>query len=279
MNSDGTPRPLVEASIVDERIGRLRFANPARRHALSTDVLTALTEGLAGFSARSLPAVVLTSGTGQDVWSAGFDISEMALDRDPLAYGKPLERFLHNVRSYPGVVIAMVSGSVWGGAVDLVMSCDLVIADRTATFAITPVNIGLPYTTSGLLRFLNNLPIHILKEMFLCAKPLDADRAAHFGVINRLVDTEDLESTTLEVARGLVLKAPLAVQAIKEQLRILEDLQPMPVHAMERIAELRRAACEGDDFKEGVQAFLARRAPNFGTSGNEGAGLPDRSDL
>ena len=279
MTFDEAPHPVVKASIVEERIGRLSFVNPSRRHALSMDVLKGLTEGLAGFAARGLPVVVLTGGAGQDVWSAGFDISEMTLDRDPLAYSKPLERFLHHVRCYPGVVIAMVSGSVWGGAVDLIMSCDLVIADQTATFAITPVNIGLPYTTSGLLRFLNNLPIHTLKEMFFCAKPLNADRATHFGVINRLVDTEHLEATTIEMARDITLKAPMAVQAVKEQLRILEDLQPMPVDAMERIAELRRKACESADFKEGIAAFLARRRPDFGKAGDEGAGFSDRTDL
>ena len=207
--------------------------------------------------------MVLTRGVGQDVWSAGFDIGEMAGDRDPLAHGKPLEQFLNQVRSYPGVVIAMVSGSVWGGAVDLVMSCDLVIADRSAQFAITPANIGFPYTTSGLLRFINSVPIHILKEMFFCAEPLNAERATHFGVVNRLMESGELEAATLELAHGIALKAPLAIRAVKEQLRILEDLQPMPVHAMERIAELRRQACESADFTEGLDAFLTRRRPKF----------------
>ena len=264
MSSGETAEVFVKESIDDKRIGRIVFGNPKRRHALSTPLLNALTEGLIKFSAQKLPVVILTSGVGQDVWSAGFDIGEMVNDRDPLAHGKPLERFLQHVRSYPGVVIAMVSGSVWGGAVDLVMSCDLVIADHSATFAITPANIGLPYTTSGLLRFFNNLPIHTLKEMFFCAKPLEAERATHFGVINRLVDRESLEAVSLEVASDIACKAPKAVQIIKEELRILEDFQPMPVHAMERIAELRRQACESEDFTEGLEAFLTRRQPRFG---------------
>ena len=274
MMPEEAPGLFVKESIIEELIGQLRFANPTRRHALSTDLLSALTEGLLRFSAQGLPVVILTSGAGQDVWSAGFDISEMARDRDPLAYGKPLEQFLYYVRSYPGVVIAMVSGSVWGGAVDLVMSCDLVIADRSAKFSITPVNIGLPYTTSGLLRFMNNLPIHTLKEMFFCAKPLDAERATHFGVINQLVETQSLEVTTLEVARTIAGKAPMAVRVVKEQLRILEDLQPMPVDAMERIAELRRRACESKDFTEGLDAFLTRRQPEFGNTDGVGEDGP-----
>ena len=72
---------------------------------------------------------------------------------------------------------------------------------------------------------------------------------------------------TREVARNIALKAPLAVRAVKEQLHILEDLQPMPVHAMERIAELRRQACESADFTEGLEAFLTRRPAKFGDRG------------
>jgi N-acetylated-alpha-linked acidic dipeptidase len=131
------------------------------------------------------------------------------------------------------------------------MSCDLVVADRSARFAMTPANIGLPYTTSGLLRFFNNLPIHLLKEMFFCAQSLDAEWAERFGMVNRLVGRDNLEATSLELARGIAGKAPLAIQAIKEQLRILEDLQPMSVQAMEQIAELRRRSCESADFSEG----------------------------
>lgn len=253
----------VSVKIVDERIGQLVFSNPTRRHALSADLLDALDAHLVELAAQRIPVVILTSGVGQDVWSAGHDLGELAHDRDPLAYGKPLERTLRRVRAYPGVVIAMVSGSVWGGAVDLAMSCDLVAADRSARFAMTPANIGLPYTTSGLLRFFNNLPIHVLKEMFFCAKPLDAERAERFGLVNCLVDSDGLEAAALDLARGIAGKAPLAIQAVKEQLRILEDLKPMPVQAMEQIAELRRRACESDDFREGLEAFAERRPPTF----------------
>jgi methylmalonyl-CoA decarboxylase len=253
----------VTSRITEDRIGKIVFSNPSRRHALSADLLLALESRLAELAEQRVPVVLLGSGVGQDVWSAGHDLGELAHDRDPIAYGKPLERVLRAVRAYPGVVIAMVSGSVWGGAVDLAMSCDLVVADRSARFSMTPANIGLPYTTSGLLRFFHNLPIHVLKEMFFCALPLGAERAAHFGVINHLVESNMLEAATLEMARGIAAKAPLAVRAVKEQLRIMEDLQPLPVQALEQIAELRRQACESEDFSEGLEAFSKRRQPQF----------------
>ena len=253
----------VSSRVIEDRIGRIVFSNPARRHALSADLLEALEQHLLQLAAQRVPVLLLGSGVGQEVWSAGHDLGELAHDRDPIAYGKPLERVLRAIRAYPGVVIAAVSGSAWGGAVDLAMSCDLVVADRSARFSMTPANIGLPYTTSGLLRFFHNLPIHVLKEMFFCALPLTAERALQFGVVNRLTDSNMLEATALDMARGIAAKAPLAVRAVKEQLRIMEDMQPLPVQAMEQIAELRRQACASADFSEGLEAFGGRRQPLF----------------
>jgi methylmalonyl-CoA decarboxylase len=258
-----TSSATVTVNIVDERIARVVFSNPTHRNALSAQLLASLDESLAALASHRIPVVILGSEVGQPVWSAGHDIRELQHDRDPIAYGKPLEQVLRRIRAYPGVVIALISGSVWGGAVDLAMSCDLVVADHSASFAMTPANIGLPYTTSGLLRFFNNLPIHVLKEMFFTAQKLDAERAERFGVINRLVDSETLEATALDMAQGIAGKAPLAIAAVKEQLRILEDLQPMPVRAMEQIAELRRQACESADFTEGLAAFTERRPAVF----------------
>ncbi|MFK3822701.1 methylmalonyl-CoA decarboxylase [Pseudomonas yamanorum] len=253
----------VSLTLLDKRIARLVFSNPSQRNALSAQLLNGLDESLVALAAQGVGVVILGAEVGHSVWSAGHDIGEVAHDRDPVAYGKPLEQVLRRIRAYPGVVIAAISGSAWGGAVDLAMSCDMVVADHNASFAMTPANIGLPYTTSGLLRFFNNLPIHVLKEMFFCAQKLDVERAERFGVINRLVATDALEATALEIARGIAAKAPLAIQAVKEQLRILEDLQPMPVQAMEQIAELRRQACESADFGEGLAAFAERRPPVF----------------
>lgn len=258
-----TSSTTVTVNIVDERIARVVFSNPTHRNALSAQLLASLDESLTALASQRIPVVILGSEVGQPVWSAGHDIRELQHDRDPIAYGKPLEQVLRRIRAYPGVVIALISGSVWGGAIDLAMSCDLVVADQSVSFAMTPANIGLPYTTSGLLRFFNNLPIHVLKEMFFTAQKLDAERAERFGVINRLVDSEVLEATALDMAQGIAAKAPLAIAAVKEQLRILEDLQPMPVQAMEQIAELRRQACESADFTEGLAAFIERRPAVF----------------
>ena len=100
----------VTVDMVDERIARVRFANPARRHALDAPLLDALVARLDALAGHRPPPVVILSNDGSgDVWSAGHDLRELADDRDPLAYGKPLERALRRVRTYPGAVIAAVA--------------------------------------------------------------------------------------------------------------------------------------------------------------------------
>ncbi|MDR5804782.1 methylmalonyl-CoA decarboxylase [Caballeronia sp. LZ001] len=257
-------REKVHVTTLADRVVCLDFSNPSARHALDTEILAQFAEHLTLLaSAPNAPVVIVRNPSGDKVWSSGHDLKELQEDRDPLAYGKPLEVALRAVRAYPGVVIAAVSGSVWGGAVDLVMSCDLVIAERNAQFSITPSNIGLPYSTSGLLRFFNNLPVHVLKEMFFCAKPLGIEQAVQHGVVNHVVDKGHLNDAALDYARTIAAKAPLAIRAVKEQLRILEDAVPVPVSAMERIAELRKQACESVDFEEGLRAFSERRTATF----------------
>ncbi len=157
----------------------------------------------------------------------------------------------------------MVHGSVWGGAFDLVLSCDVVIADETATFAITPANLGLPYNTTGLLHFLGRLPVNLIKEMFFTAAPLDAKQAKEWMVINHLVGSSALEAFTLELGATMATKAPLAMAVIKEQLRVLTDYQPVAAQVYERIQGLRRQAYDSEDYLEGLKAFTEKRPPVF----------------
>lgn len=256
--------PSAISIVVDGYIGVITLQNPAKRNALSRQMMRALVECLERFAARKVRVVVLRAPPEAKVWSAGHDIGELPQPgRDPLSYADPLEETLRAIRTFPGPVVAMVHGSVWGGAFDLVLSCDLVIADETATFAITPVNLGLPYNTTGLLHFTGRLRANVIKELFFTAAPAKADTALEWGIINHLVPAAELEAHTMALAQKMASKAPLAMAAIKEQLHILSDYQPIAAQVFERVQEMRRRAYESADYKEGVAAFLEKRAPVF----------------
>ncbi|MGO8875191.1 MAG: methylmalonyl-CoA decarboxylase [Acidimicrobiales bacterium] len=262
----GVPAPAQQAvrTEIQGRVGIVTLDDPRKRNALSAQLASSVTGALASLRAEDVRAVVLRAAAGLNVWSSGHDIDELPRGRrDPLAYNDPLEQLLRAIRSFPAPVLAMVHGAVWGGAFDLVLSCDVVVADESATFAITPANLGLPYNTTGLLHFLGRLPINLTKEMFFTAAPLDAQKAKEWLVINHLVPSDELERFTLELAATMATKSPLAIAVIKEQLRVLTDYQPIAAQVYERIQGLRREVYDSSDYLEGLKAFSEKRAPKF----------------
>lgn len=246
------------------QVGVISLDDQRTRNTLSAETSVGIIAALESLRAGGVRVVVLRAAAGLRVWSAGHDIAELPRGgRDPLGYNDPLEQLIRAIRTFPAPVVAMVHGSVWGGAFDLMLSCDLVVADETATFAITPVNLGLPYNTAGLLHFLGRLPINLIKEMFFTAAPLDALRARQWLVVNHLVDSADLEEFTIDLAATMASKSPMAIAVIKEQLRVLTDYQPIAAHVYERVQGLRREAYDSRDYLEGLKAFTEKRPPIF----------------
>lgn len=256
------PSMFVECQLADS-IGTLTLNQPAKRNALSHALIEELIAGLAEFQHAKARAVIIRAAPDVKVWSAGHDITELPQGADPLQYSDPLERLLRAVNTFPAPVIAMVHGSVWGGATDLVLSCDLAIGDETCSFAITPANLGLAYNTGGLLHFMRRLPLNKVKEMFFTAAPVSAEDAATWGILNHLVPSEKLEAFTYDLARLITTKAPLVIAAVKEQLRLLARAAPLTPDTFERVQELRQQVFRSEDYAEGIRAFMEKRKPQF----------------
>src|SRR5437868_374954 len=165
--------------ILSERtraIGTLTLNQHAKRNALSEALVEELITALADFQKAETRVVVIRAAGEAQVWSSGHDIAELPQGQDPLPYSDSFERALRAVKTFPAPIIAMVHGSVWGVATDLVLSCDIAIGDETSSFAVTPANIGLAYNTSGLLRFMRRLPLNLVKEMFFTGEPRSEER-------------------------------------------------------------------------------------------------------
>ena len=260
----GGPVDAVVQTAMQGQVGVITLADQHKRNAIGARMANGIMDALASLRAQNVRTVVIRAAEGMSVWSAGHDISELPRGRrDPLGYDDPLEGMLRAIRTFPAPVVAMVHGTVWGGALDLVLSCDLVIADETASFAITPANLGLPYNTTGLLHFVGRLPLNLIKEMFFTAAPLDAQKAKEWMVVNHLVASDELEAVTLELAAIMATKSPMAMAVIKEQLRVLTDYQPIAAQVYERLQGLRRQAYDSSDYLEGLRAFAEKRQPIF----------------
>jgi methylmalonyl-CoA decarboxylase len=208
--------------------------------------------------------VVLQAHPGAKVWSAGHDVDELPeTRRDPLGWDDPLRHLIREIENFPAPVIAMIEGTVWGGACETAFACDMIVASPGAAFAITPARIGVPYNVSGMVTFMNAAILRIVKEMAFTARPISAERAERLGVINHLVAAAELRTFTLDLARQIAANSPLSISVMKEQLRILSGAHPMSPQGFERVQGLRRVVYDSEDYREGIQAFKARRKPAF----------------
>lgn len=254
---------LVSAR-VEDRVATIVMTHQEKRNALSKALIDALLDGLELARAEKARAVVLRVETGSKVWSAGHDIKELPTSgRDPLHYSDPLEQLIRTIRQLPAPVIAMIEGGVYGGACEVVLSCDILIGTHTAAFASTPAKIGVPYNTTGLLNMLSAVGPRTLKEMLFTADPISAERAFELGILNHLVPAHQLESFTMTMAKRISENSPLSIAAMKEQLRILQNASPLSPETFERLQGLRRSVYDSRDYEEGVRAFLEKRAPRF----------------
>ncbi len=256
-------KPLVRIEYADS-IGTMAFDNYAKRNSLGADLIAEVIAGFESFKAKGARAVILRSADNEKVWSSGHDIDELPKENiDPLPYNDPLEQLLRAVKLFPAPVIAMVHGSVWGGACDLIMSCDLVIGDETSAFAITPAKLGLPYNMAGFLNFMTRVPLNIVKEMFFTADQITASRAEQSGIVNMLVPAAELEARTYAIAKTIASRSPASVAASKEAIHVLSEAIAMNPGTFEYIHGLRRDVYMGRDYKEGIRAFIEKRPPKY----------------
>jgi methylmalonyl-CoA decarboxylase len=209
--------------------------------------------------------LIIRATKGSKVWSSGFNIEELPLPGiDPVPYNHPLEKLIRRLQDVKIPMIAMIEGSVWGGACDLALSCDILIGTMNTTFAITPAKIGVPYNSLGIQRILNRLQPNIAKELFFTAKPISADRAFQLGILNHIIrKVDDLEDFTYKMAEDIAQNAPISIAVIKKQIDTLSRSKPVAVETLFQIDELRQKAYNSDDYLEGKKAFDERRKPNF----------------
>lgn len=249
---------------LDGFVGTVILDHPEHRNALSEALIGEVFDALEDLRERKARVVVLRAHEGAKVWSAGHDVRELPMPgRDPLGYDDPLVRVLREIQHLPMPVIAMIDGSVWGGACDVALTCDILVGSEKAQFTMTPAKIGVPYNPSGLLRFMNILGVNVAKEMFFTAQSLSAERALAVGILNHLVPSADLEAFTYELAERISRNSPLSIAATKESFRLLGNASPLPPNMFERIQGLRRTVYDSRDYKEGIQSFLERRPPVF----------------
>ena len=254
---------LVEVKIID-RVGEITLNNPAKHNAMSTALIDELCSALEEMLLSQARVVVLRAPAGAKVFSAGADVRELPTNgRDPLTYDDPVRRVIRMIELFPAPVIAMVEGSVWGGACELVMSCDMIVASDDSTFAVTPAKLGMPYNISGVQNFLNTGCMNLCKEMLFTAQPMNVHRLVVQGIVSHAVPRDQLEPLTKTIAEQIAKNSPLVISLLKEELRLLSASHNLGPETFERVQAMRREVYDSEDYQEGIRAFFDKRTPRF----------------
>lgn len=257
---------MLVNTTIKERICYIEMQNPDHFNCLSEAMCQELADAIVYGYKQECVGIVIKAQCKKGVWSAGHDIRELPKNgEDPLAYDVPMERLLRCVQETAIPIIACVSGTVWGGACDLCLSCDMIVSTDNATFAITPAKIGIPYNASGIMHFINQLGMNKAREMFFLGTPITAWDALNVGLINHVTRPEKLDEMLEEkFLNPLRRNSVMSISAIKRQFRILSRASTVITsESFEKINAYRTRVYKGADYLEGINSFLEKRAPVY----------------
>ena len=240
-------------------VGWVTLNRPAKRNALNMALRAALDQSLAELAADDSVRVVVLTGAGT-AFCAGADLSDaVATTRHPMAEpGRPVTQSL---AAFAKPLIAAVNGPAFGGGLELALACDLRVAARGATFALPEVRIGSLPGSGGTQRLVRAVGPAVAARMLFTGEPLSAAEALRTGLISDLVEPEELESFTGELARKISANAPLSLLAAKQCLAAAGQAQLAAGLELERALWTLLATTE--DRREGRAAFREHRAPRF----------------
>jgi enoyl-CoA hydratase/carnithine racemase len=244
-------------------VARVRISNATRRGALDHEILDALAETVRGLDARCL----LLTGTG-DVFSAGYDLGNLADQEFEHAAERlvahPFHDAIEAIDAFPYPVVGALNGHAIGGGLELALTCDIRIAAREAKVGMPPAKLGLIYSHTGLLKFLEACGPANTAELFYVGRNVDAQRALEMGLLNHVVDAGELADRALEIAAEIAANAPLSLTGNKRILRALRSHgSNLPADLEQELISLRESCFRSEDFREGVKAFDEKRPPRW----------------
>lgn len=250
---------MITQEVVTERrdsVLVITINRPHARNALNRAVAEGIRDAVDELDAdKQLRAAVLTGAGG--TFSAGMDLKAFLNGESPDFEGRGLCGITETPPRKP--LLAAVEGWALAGGFELVLACDLVIASRSARFGVPEVKRALVAGAGGALLLPRRLPLPLALELLLTGEPIDADRAAQIGLVNRVVAEGEALATAVDLALAISRNGPLAVAASKEIARAGQDWTV--AEGWRRQAAITTRILGSADAREGATAFAQKRDP------------------
>ena len=248
---------------IQDKVATISINRPPM-NALNRETLLELESILKDVEKNENIRVIVLTGTGEKMFSAGADISEFGemADREQAKINiQRIHEFFNRIELYPKPVIACVNGKAFGGGNELQMACHLAIAADSAEFALPEVRLGIMPGYGGTQRLPRLIGKRRALELMISGERISAQKAMEYGLINKVTPLEKLKEETMEWARQIADGPPLALSGILDSVNRGSDL---PINQGIGIEiENMAAVSASQDAIEGVTAFFTKRKAEF----------------
>lgn len=263
MYSSSQPKPAIPhfvRSEVQGRLGIITISRPERRNALSFRVKREIVDAVRTLEADDRVAVLVMTGDGK-YFVAGTDIAEMADMRPTDHIRHATDEVFKAVRHCHKPIIAAVEGYALGGGCELALACDLIIAAEDARFGQPEIKVGIMPGAGGTQRLLRTAGRYKAALWSLTGDMIEAAEAYAANMVSQLAPTGQALTRALEIGDRIAAMPPLAVQGIREALRLGADTPLETALALER--RIFERLFDSEDQKEGMRAFIEKRVPTY----------------
>lgn len=253
----------LDFEIDADGIALITLNRPERLNAMDAEHYRLLSEAWCRVRDDAAVRVAIVTGAGDRAFSTGADIKSFLTAPPSLSdmFLTQREQLLNRGLEVWKPVIAAINGLCLGGGMTLMLATDIRVAASHATFSLAEVKRGVIPGNGGTQRVLDQLPYAIGMEMLLTGDAMDAETAARWGLVNKVVPREQVLETAYAYARKIAANAPLATQAAKELALRARDTDLATGLRIESV--INRMLMATEDAKEGPAAFSEKRPPNF----------------
>ncbi len=245
-------------------ISRLLIDRPERRNALTQAMWADLPEIIQRLDSEGGIRVLIVGSTSPGVFSAGADISEYRDHADDLEWSaasqKVVARGLEAVAAAVHPTLAVIDGPCFGGGAGLAVACDFRIATARSTFAITPAKLGMVYPHTATVSLVDLVGARHAKRILFTGETMDAEHAERIGLVDQVVPDAMLDQAVSMFIDPLLSASGMSARSMKRTIRRIANGERAASDHSDAVVE---EALRSSDYREGVTAFLERRAPRF----------------
>lgn len=251
----------IDVSKEEEHITVIKLNRPEVYNALNKPLLLELSSSLDEVSKCKKTRVVII--TGEKVFCSGADLKERVsfTEDDVRGYLQLIRDTFTKVESLPQPVIASIQGYAFGGGMELALACDMRIAGEETMFGLLETSLGIIPGAGGTQRLPRIVGEAKAKELIFLAKKFSVVEAKELGLVNKVVQNEQVIETSLEMARKIAHNGPLAIRQAK--IAIHQWREGSFSHGLEMETKAYDPLISTSDRLEGLAAFKEKRAPQF----------------